>query len=85
MSKLQIGKSALFFLLLWLRGPVIVILSTLSVTSFITLVGLPIAIHFTAVSRSISSLIYPMFLLFIVSFGSFLLIFCYETLIRFLR
>ncbi len=85
MSKLQVGKSALFLLLLWLRGPVIVILSTLSVISFVTFVGLPIAIHFSSVSRSISSLIYPMFLLFIVSFGSFLLIFCYETLIRFLR
>ncbi|QEG79348.1 hypothetical protein D1092_09385 (plasmid) [Bartonella krasnovii] len=85
MSKLQMGKSALLLLLLWFRGPVIVILSVLSVISFITLVGLPIAIHFTSVNRSISSLIYPMFLLFIVSFGSFLLIFCYETLIRFLR
>lgn len=85
MSKLQIGKSALFLLLLWLRGPVIVILSTLSIISFITLVGLPIAIHFTSVNRPISSLIYPMFLLFIVSFSSFLLIFCYEKLIRFLR
>ncbi|EJF82651.1 hypothetical protein MCY_01708 [Bartonella rattimassiliensis 15908] len=84
MTTIQIGKKGLLLFLLWLRGPLRLILSIIMLMCFATLVGFPIAIQFSTASWS-PSLIYFMIQLFIASFGSFLLMFYYEKLIRYLQ
>ncbi len=82
MTTIQIGKKGLFLFLLWLRAPLRLILSVITIIGFVGFTIIPIMALLIGWSISLT---YPMILLFMTSFGSFLLMFYYERLIRYLQ
>ncbi len=82
MSKSQISKEALVLLLLWLRGPLRLILSLIVIIGFVGLFTIPIIILSIGWSKALINITICSFIL---GFGSFLLIFYYDRLIRYLQ
>ncbi len=80
-SNLQTSKKALVLLLLWLRGPLRLILSIIVIMGFIGLLTVPIMILSMGLSKALISIAIWSFIL---GFGSFLLILSYDRFIRYL-
>ncbi len=82
MLKSQISKKALVLLLLWLRGPLKLILNLIVIIGFVGLLTVPIMILLIGWSKALINITICSFIL---GFGSFLLIFYYDKLIRYLQ
>lgn len=82
MTTIKIGKKGLLLFLLWLRGPLRLVLSIMTIMGFVGFAIIPTMVLLIGWSISLT---YSMILFFIISFGSFLLLFYYERLIRYLQ
>lgn len=82
MTTIKIGKKGLLLFLLWLRGPLRLVLSIMTTMGFVGFAIIPTMVLLIGWSTSLT---YSMILFFIISFGSFLLLFYYERLIRYLQ
>ncbi len=80
-TKIQINKKALALFLLWLRGPLSVILSIIMLIGFLVLGAIPIAVSVFEISWT-KAFVRLLISSFLLSFGSFLLIVFYEKRIR---